>query len=66
MTKLYAIFSSRGMWIEVLQGTKKHISTKRAALYGRAEAERIAGVLSAEHKRKYWVEEVDVIVAPKD
>jgi hypothetical protein len=68
MTKLYAIFSRRGMWIEELKATKRRASMKHATLtlIGKEHAERIAKRLSAKHKQKYWVEEVEVIVAPKD
>lgn len=61
MNRYYAIFSSRGMWIEVLKPkSKKESSTKVLTLFGRATAEKRAAQLATEHKRKYWVEEVTV------
>jgi hypothetical protein len=56
MNRYYGIFSSRGLWVEVVKGAKG--GTKRVVLTGREEAEKRAHELSTEHKRKYWVEEV--------
>lgn len=58
MNHYYAIFSSRGLWVEVVKTGK--VGKKRVLLTGREEAEKRAEELSIEHKRKYWAEEVTI------
>lgn len=53
--KLYGIYSSRGIWVELVKNART--STKRVSLYGKAEAEKKAEELALEHKRAYWVQE---------
>lgn len=62
MNTYYGIFSSRGLWVEVVKGAKG--GTKRVVLTGQAEAEKRAAELSKEHKRKYWVERVELKQTP--
>jgi hypothetical protein len=61
MNRYYAIFSSRGLWVEVVKGPKG--GTKRVVLTGKDEAEKRAAELAVDHKRKYWVEEVTLAAA---
>lgn len=66
MTDYYAIFSSRGLWVEVVKPeSKKASGTKRIILTGKAEAEKRAAELSREHKRKYWAERVELKESPE-
>lgn len=58
MTEFYAIYSSRGIWVEVVK--KGKTGTKRLILGGKAETEKRALELSREHKRKYWAQAVSI------
>ena len=54
MIRFYTVYSKRGLWIEIANGTKI------AMITGKKVAEECARNLSLEHKQKYWVEEVKV------
>lgn len=54
MKKYYAIYSKRGIWVQLQLGEKMVI------LHGKKLAQDIADELSVEHKQKYWVEQVKI------
>lgn len=61
MIALYAVYSKRGIYTEITKGPRG--GTKQVVLTGKELAEKKAAELSQAHKRRHWVEEVEV--APK-
>lgn len=60
MKNIYGIYSRRGIYTE---RTKE--GEKKVTLYGKERAQEAANGLTTLHKRRYWVECVDVkILSP--